>query len=243
MEMDRGAHLEFGSLVAAAFVERPNRFVVRCYLEEGSQLVEAHLADPGRLKELLLPGARLYLRPADKPERKTRWSVILVVAPDGNTLVSVQSTLVNRLTQQALLCKSIPGLEEWRLQRAEYPLGNSRWDFLLHNGSGEQLLLEVKSCTLVEKGTAMFPDAVTERGRRHLEELIRLKQEHSLRGAVLFVVQRSDALRFRPADHIDPAFGLALRKARDAGIRIFVHRCLVGLADIRWDKAILADLS
>jgi len=241
--VDKSVYLEFGPLQAAVFVERPNRFVVRCYLEKSKQLVEAHLADPGRLKELLLPGAGLYLRPADKPERKTRWSVILVVAQDGNTLVSVQSTLVNRLAHLALQHKSLPGLEKWDVKRAEYPLDGSRWDFLLHNESGRQFLLEVKSCTLVEGHTAMFPDAVTARGKRHLEELIRLKREHSLPGAVLFVIQRGDACRFRPADHIDPAFGTTLRDAQQQGIEILAHRCAVELAGIRWDRAIPVDLS
>lgn len=241
--MSKEIYLEFGALVPAFFVERPNRFVVRCQLEHSEELVEAHLADPGRLKELLLPGARLYLRPADKPERKTKWSVILVEAQDGSTLVSVQSTLVNRLTREALLQKALPSLEDWDFNRAEYPLGNSRWDFLLDNDQGEQLLLEVKSCTLVEDGTAMFPDAVTERGRRHLEELTRLKTVGSVQAAVLFVVQRADAQRFRPADHIDSAFAAALREAKARGVKIFIQRAAVDLAGIRWDKPLVANLS
>lgn len=93
--------LEFGPLVPARFVERPNRFVVHCRLESSGELVAAHLADPGRLKELLVPGARLYLRQAAEPTRKTRWSVILVQAA-SSVLVSLQSALVNHLAAEAL---------------------------------------------------------------------------------------------------------------------------------------------
>ena len=235
--------LEFKQLTSAVFVERPNRFVVRCRLGDPDELVEAHLADPGRLKELLVPGANVYLLPADKPGRKTKWSVLLAEAPDGKTLVSVQSTLANRIAEEALRAKAVHGLEDWELQRAEYSLGSSRWDFLLAGQDGKQLLLEVKSCTLVEDQVAMFPDAVTARGRRHLEELTALQAAGEMEGAVLFVVQRSDAEEFRPAEHIDPAFAQALRGAVQQGVRVFVHRCAVDLTGIRWGKPIQVNLS
>lgn len=206
--------IEFGELTTAIFIERPNRFLVSCRLETG-EVVEAHLADPGRLKELLLPGALLYLRFVDNPKRKTKWSVILVKAPGKDTLVSLQSTLANRIARKALEHGAILELADWQVVRPEYSLGKSRWDFLLEDKQENKLLLEVKSCTLVHDGVAMFPDAVTERGKKHLQELTQLHTSGDFACAVLFVVQRNDAKVFKPAQHIDPAFAEALRVARD----------------------------
>lgn len=222
-----GTNIRFGPLKLASFVERPNRFIVHARLEDSNEIVQAHLADPGRLKELLLPGARLYLRFVDKPNRKTKWSVILVLAPDGKTLVSLQSTLVNQLTAAALKTKKLPELANWIFSGQEYNYGNSRWDFLLEDSNGHSLLLEVKSCTLVVDGLAMFPDAVTERGRRHVEELTHLQSQGTFQTAILFVVQRGDADYFRPADHIDPAFAKVLKLAQVAGVQILVYSCQV----------------
>lgn len=235
--------LQFGDLIEATFLERPNRFVVRCLVTESNQVVEAHLADPGRLKELLLPGVRVYLRFSNQPHRKTKWSVVLVEAPDSFTLVSLQSTLVNQLTALALERGGLPELHSWNLTRPEYSYGGSRWDFLLQNGQGKQLLLEVKSCSLVNGGVAMFPDAVTERGKRHVQELTRLQAEGVYAGAILFVVQRSDAHSFRPADHIDPHFGQALRRAFAQGVQILVRATEVSRIGINWGRALPAELS
>lgn len=246
-ELQEKICIEFGDLEAAVFLKRPNRFLVHCILEETGQAVEAHLADPGRLVELLKPGARLYLRFAPKKERKTKWSVVLVQAENSlnegdSVLVSLQSTLANQLAAQALQQKGIAQLAEWNFLRSEYSYSNSRWDFLLANAQGEQLLLEVKSCSLVQEGIAMFPDAVTARGRRHLQELTRLQQQGLFQTAVLFVVQRPDSLRFQPADQIDPAFGQALRSAHAQGVKILVWDCLPSLAGVSWGKNLPADL-
>lgn len=234
--------VEFGNLVEATFLERPNRFIVLCRINHSGEKAEAHLADPGRLKELLLPGAQIYLRYAFRPGRKTKWSVMLVLAPDGVTLVSLQATMANRLAGRALAAKVIPELADWKVIRAEYTLGSSRWDFYLKDGD-RQLLLEVKSCTLVAEGIAMFPDAVTERGRRHVQELTRLKEAGEFETAVLFVVQRANSERFRPAAHIDPAFAEALQNAYDRGVKVMVYNACVDLNGIRWGKRLLIDFS
>lgn len=227
--------LEFGPLVKARFVERPNRFVVQCKLEHSEEMVTAHLADPGRLKELLVPGALLYLRRAQSKTRKTKWSVILVQA-QGSVLVSLQSTLVNHLAAAALQEKAVAALAQWDLVRAEFAHGNSRFDFLLASAKGEKLLLEVKSCTLVNEGMAMFPDAVTARGARHLKELAQHQFGGIYRGAVMFVVQRSDAQAFRPAAHIDPHFAEALSIASRSGVQVLAYNCRVDETGITWGQ-------
>lgn len=216
-----------GPLVEARFVARPNRFVVEAELASGEPAI-AHLADPGRLRELLLAERRLWLRPAPAGRRKTRWTVVLVESPDGRGLVSVDTMLPNRLIGAALAASALTELDGWSLVRPEAPVGRHRIDFLLARADGREMLLEVKSVTLVEAGEALFPDAVTVRGAGHL----RLLTEEARRGraaALMFVVQRGDARRVRAARQIDPAFAAALDEARAAGVGLYARRCRVAL--------------
>lgn len=227
-----------GPLVETRFMERPNRFLVRVELPEG-EVVGAHLPDPGRLRELLVPGRRVWLRRAGPGERKTAWTAVLVETPDGRGLVSVDTTLPNRLIATALEVRALPELSGWRLVRAEVPIGGSRFDFLLRSARGRrQLLLEVKSVTLVEDGVGLFPDAVTARGARHVRELGELVREGRFAAAVLFVVQRRDAQRVRAAREIDPVFTEALAEARGAGVRVYARRCRVSLKRVRLGEAV-----
>jgi sugar fermentation stimulation protein A len=236
-------------------VERPNRFLVRARLEaepgeskEG--VVEAHLPDPGRLRELLLPDVRLWLEPARNPERRTRWTLRLCEQPGGGGVVSLDTTLPNRLVEAALRGPGLPELQGWELVRSEATVGASRFDFLLvaassaeprmapgremvrgpgNDGPAEalpRLLLEVKSVTLVEDRIGLFPDAVTARGARHVRELAELVEE-GWEAAVLFVLQRDDADEIRAAAGIDPAFARALADAEAAGVRVLGRRCRV----------------
>lgn len=215
-----------GPLREARFVERPNRFLVRVELPaEG--IVSAHLPDPGRLSELLLPGRRLWLRPASGPGRKTSWTAVLAQTPDGTGLVSVDTTLPNRLVGRALEAGVLPELGAWEEARGEVPMGGSRFDFLLR-GDGRRKLVEVKSVTLVEAGVGLFPDAITARGARHVAELAELSQsDEDLDAAVLFVLQRDDGRRIQAARSIDPDFADALEVAHRAGVAVLGRRCRV----------------
>lgn len=230
-----------GPLVEARFVARPNRFVVHARLVAGGEPVVAHLADPGRLRELLLPDRPLWLRPAADPARKTRWSVALVEEP-GGLLVSVDTTVPNRLVAEALRRDALPELAPYCLERAEHRLGRSRIDFLLRCQEGVRppLLLEVKSATLVEEGVALFPDAVTARGARHLRELAAHVRSGGHGAAVLFVAQRPDVERVIAARAIDPAFADALEAAREAGVRVLARRCRIELDRVVLDAAVPA---
>lgn len=247
-----GVSLDWGApLRPARFVERPNRFVVHVALEPQSApedpaaggspqigvdlpdpdgpSVVAHLPDPGRLTELLIPGARMGLRPEPpSPSRKTRWTATLVEAPasDGGGWVSVNTTMPNRLVREALAEGSLEELAGWTLVRQEVPWRDSRLDFLLEDAAGRRLYVEAKSVTLVEDGVARFPDAVTARGARHLEELIHIVEEGH-EAAVLFVLQRPDASRIVAARTIDPVFSDTLARAVEAGVRVLGRRCRV----------------
>jgi sugar fermentation stimulation protein A len=185
------------------------------------------MADPGRLRELLLEGKRVWLRQASNPERRTRWSAVLVESPDGEKLVSLDSTLPNRLIGRALKEGALEEFQGWALERAEFAMGRSRFDFLLSNSSGRQMVVEVKSVTLVEDGVGLFPDAVTERGARHVAELADIAQRPAWEAVVLFVLQRSDAREIRAAKAIDPKFASTLQRASASGVRVLGRRCRV----------------
>lgn len=218
--------LPLGDLVEAAFLQRLNRFVIQCRLEhKPNAVVEAHLADPGRLRELLVPGSRVWLSRSDNPRRKTAWSAVLVEA-ENQSVVSLVSTLPNKLIKTALKQQAISELASWTLVRSEYPVERHRFDFLLKRDQ-ELLLLEVKSVTLVENGLGLFPDAVTLRGRNHLEMLTELTITGQYQAAVLFVLQRSDAEQITAAAHIDPKFAQAMIAARNAGVQLLGRRCSV----------------
>lgn len=224
----------------ASFVERPNRFVVRARLEDAvsTEIVDTHLADPGRLHEILRPGVTLGLRPEDASStRRTRWTVMLAQAPDddGGGWVSLNTSIPNKLVRKALVTGVLSELDGWRFVRQEVPFGASRLDFLMEDDEGRRLYIEAKSVTLVEEGVARFPDAATARGTRHLEELIRAVEagHHAM---VFFVLQRPDASRIVAARDIDPTFSDTLARAAAAGVQVVGRRCEVG-----WDGIRLTD--
>jgi sugar fermentation stimulation protein A len=199
------------------------------------------MADPGRLRELLVPGVELRVRPADRPGRSTRWSAVLVRSPEADEWVSIDTTLPNRLVRRALEERALPELDDWRLERAEWPHEDSRLDFLLRRAGepeGPRLALEVKSVTLVHDGVAWFPDAVTARGARHLDHLAELASRPGWQAALLFVVQRGDAREIRAAAHLDPHFAERLAAARSAGVRVLGRRCRLSGRAIRLGSAI-----
>jgi len=200
----------------AEFIERPNRFLTRVRLN--GNIVDSHLPDPGRLKELLIPGARLLIKQEHDANRKTQFSTQAVYS--GETLISLNTLVPNRFVSYQLKNHGLTFLQEWEFQQQEVNYGNSRFDFQLKKGDSV-MVLEVKSVTLVEKGIAKFPDAVTERGRRHVQHLAELTSE-GLDAMVLFVVQRPDAECFQPQWERDPEFGNALFEAWNKGLQVRV---------------------
>ena len=200
------------------FLERPNRFSLWVKVNGRRELV--HLSNPGRLLGVLSPGRRILLRPAAGTHRKTRYTA--VGADLEGMLVSLDSTLPNRFLPHALASGLIPPLAGWTVAQREPPLGAGRADFLLRRGE-ERLWLEVKSVTWVKGGVALFPDAPTARGSRHLEELAQVVAEGA-RAAVAFVVQRPDAHAFGPSP-IDPQFHRTFRRALAMGVETFALVC------------------
>lgn len=215
------------TLVKAVFLERPNRFVLECMLPSGS-IENVHLPDPGRLKELLIKGTPVWLKPSSDPKRKTKWSAVMTFDASSGMYVSLNTQYPNRLVLEALQQGVLEELKEWRLEKAEYKIGGSRFDFLLtHNENQQKLLLEVKSVTMVEDGIGKFPDAVTARGARHVEELTQLQVDGGFQSAVLFIAQRTDLREITSAPEIDPHFARVMEEAADQGVRFFGRSCIV----------------
>jgi sugar fermentation stimulation protein A len=213
-------------LQPARFVRRENRF--RAIVERDGQLLAAHVPNSGRLGELFTPGAAVWVAMASAgAARKTGCHLALVEY--AGTLVSVDARLPNRLVAEALAAGRLAPLAGYATVRPEVQTGASRLDFLLSDGPDPdqpRCWLEVKSVTLVEDGCALFPDAPTERGVKHLEELAALRRAGE-RVAVGFVVQRSDAVRFAPHPTADLAFAATLRQVQGEGVEVYAWRCAV----------------
>lgn len=207
----------------ARFIRRPNRFQGYIYLNDEELMV--HVPNTGRCKEILLPGCEVILREENNPLRKTPYD--LIAAYKGNRLISIDSHIPNKVVEEALHEGKIEKLKSYSKIEREKTYGNSRFDFKLTNEAGEEYYLEVKGVTYEENGITMFPDAPTERGRKHLMELIDVKK--SGRGAgVLFLIQMDGVEAFSPFDERDKLFAEALRLVKKNDVDIFAYDCSVG---------------
>lgn len=224
---DRPPRLAWPPLMEGSFRERLNRFTVLADLQRTT--VRAHLANSGRLAELLVPGNRVWLSNAPYGGRRTTYD--LVLAQYGDTLASVDARVPNRLMGVALEQRALAEFAAYPRFQREVAVGRHRVDFVLRAHDGSTLLLEVKSVTLVVDRVALFPDAPTARGRQHLE-LLSTAARSGQRGAVVFVVQRMDADMFSPNTTADPHFAGALRSAAESGVEVRAYRCEVSLDGI-----------
>ena len=212
--------MQYAHVRPAVFQARPNRFVARVLLDGKEETV--HVKNTGRCRELLVPGARVYLAEGDNPARKTRYD--LVAVEKGELLVNLDSQAPNKVFAQWAQSGGFrPGLT---LLRPETTWGNSRFDFYWEDAAGQRGFVEVKGVTLEEEGHVRFPDAPTLRGVKHLEELVRARAE-GYETAVCFVVQMEGMVDFAPNDATHPAFGAALRRAAAAGVTVLAMECAV----------------
>lgn len=214
-------------LLEGKFLERLNRFAARVTMR--GETVLAHVPNSGRLGELLRPGARVYLVAAAGCGRVTAYDLMLAEL-DG-AFVAVDARQPPGLLIEALLEGVVPELGFPNKVESEVGYGSSRLDLAWEEEGGRRVLLEAKSVTLVQNGVALFPDAPTSRGRRHLEELAVAVGE-GYRGLVAFVIQRSDPIAFRANAATDPAFASALEKAGAAGVEVYAYSCQVTLSGV-----------
>ena len=205
--------------VKGIFKTRPNRFIAE--VEVDGKLEIAHVPNTGRCRELLVDDAVVWLKPSDNPNRKTRFSLHFV--ENKGALVSLYSQQANSIVYDAIVDGKIKELSGYSIHQREKTVDNSRIDIYLAN-ENEECYVEVKGVTLIIDGEARFPDAPTERGAKHLKELIKLKKE-GIRCCVFFLIQHPIGKFFRPNWENDPNFSQTLNDAYDAGVEILVYRC------------------
>ena len=208
--------MQYGKVIWAKFVERPNRFVAK--VEINGTLETVHVKNTGRCRELLLPGVDVVLSEADNPNRKTRYDLI-AVEKAGLGLINIDSQAPNKVMAEWL------ATQDFDYIKPEYTYGASRIDFYMERQE-QRYLLEVKGCTLERDGIGFFPDAPTERGVKHIHELIKAKKEGYWAG-IAFVVQMPKVSEVRPNIETHPAFGEAMEQAMAAGVQSIFLGCTI----------------
>lgn len=211
--------MRYHAVISGRFLNRPNRFIARVETEEGIQTV--HVKNTGRCRELLIPGATVYLERGTSPKRKTLYDLIAV--EKGDLLINMDAQAPNRVFAEWAAAGGF--LPEVTSVHPEFPYGQSRLDFCLETPRGPHLV-EVKGVTLEENGAARFPDAPTERGVKHIRELQRAV-EVGLDATLVFVVQMAGVSSVSPNDVTHPAFGQVLREAAKAGVKVTARECNV----------------
>lgn len=225
----------YANILPGVFLERPNRFIA--YVDIGGKTQVCHVKNTGRCRELLIPGARVFVQKAANPNRKTQYDLISVYK--GNLLVNIDSSAPNRVFHEWL-----QEAEPWgpmQSIRPESRWGHSRFDFFVETAR-QKVFVEVKGVTLEEGGVARFPDAPTERGVKHLEELA-LCQREGYHGVIAFIIQMKGVHVFRPNDPTHARFGQALREAAGQGVEVLAMDCRVTPDGLCVDEPIRVDLT
>jgi sugar fermentation stimulation protein A len=227
--------MKYDFVVSATFISRPNRFIAHVKLENSSQndIEVVHVKNTGRCKELLIPGCRVYLEKSENPNRKTRYDLIAVGKiypenPEKKLLVNMDSQLPNKVAHEWLKTQN------YSFIKPEFTFGKSRIDFYMEKDD-KKFLMEVKGCTLEIDGIGYFPDAPTERGVKHLEELI-LASQQGYNCKIAFVIQMEGITEVRGNSVTHPEFATTLQKAKDAGVEVLFLCCRVMPDEVFVDK-------
>lgn len=227
--------MQYGKIHPAIFLARPNRFVAQ--VQMGKQKVLCHVKNTGRCRELLVPGANVYLEACKNPNRKTKYD--LVAVEKGTRLINMDAQAPNSVFAQ--WAKAGHFRKHLTLLRPETTFSNSRFDFYWESFDSRGFV-EVKGVTLEEDGVVRFPDAPTLRGVKHLEELIAARQA-GYEAAICFIVQMQDVAWFEPNDRTHPEFGAALRRAAASGVEILALDCTVTPRSLEARQAVPVRLS
>ena len=227
--------MKYRNIIDGIFLSRPNRFIAHVEIEGKDEVV--HVKNTGRCKELLVPGCRVYLSVSDNPARKTKYDLVAVEKKreDGSFLmINMDSQLVNDVAGEWL---PVSGLfSENAAIRREVTYGKSRFDFYIEDGD-RKAFLEVKGCTLEQEGIAFFPDAPTERGVKHIHELMECRK-NGYEAYLLFVIAMKGVRHFSPNDATHRAFGDALRQAEGVGVKILAMDCIVAPDSVFIDQSV-----
>ena len=208
--------MQYPNITKAKFIARPNRFIAQ--VEVAGHAETVHVKNTGRCKELLIPGCTVYLTASENPERKTKYDLVAVIKDNG-LLINIDSQAPNKVALEYLQTQN------YDVIIPEYTYGDSRIDFYMEKGK-KKYLMEVKGCTLERNGIGYFPDAPTERGVKHLRELIKAKKE-GFRAILAFVIQMDGIKEVRANVETHPEFGTAWEEAKTAGVEIWFLTCHV----------------
>lgn len=213
--------MKYENITRAVFLRRPNRFIAEVEIEGQREIV--HVKNTGRCRELLISGCEVWLTAPGTPNRKTKYDLVAVRKSNG-ILFNIDSQAPNKAVKEWLVKR------EYRQIIPEYTYGDSRIDFYLEKDTGseekEQILMEVKGCTLEIEGVGYFPDAPTERGVKHIRELIKAKKE-GYHAVLAFVIQMDGIKEVLPNAETHPEFAIAVKEARAAGVKIMFFACHV----------------
>jgi len=213
--------VQYPNITKATFLSRPNRFIAHVEIDGREETV--HVKNTGRCKELLIPGCTVYLTATDNPERKTKYDLVAVIKSNG-LLINIDSQAPNKVMTEYLQTQN------YDVIIPEYTYGDSRIDFYMEkkrpHGKVEKYLMEVKGCTLERSGIGYFPDAPTERGVKHIHELIKAKKA-GYRAILAFVIQINGIKEVRANVETHPEFGTAMEEAKAAGVEIVFYSCKV----------------
>lgn len=219
-----------GQIIEGRFVKRLNRFIAQVEIEGNIEI--CHVPNTGRMRELLVEGARVVVRRVSDESRKTKYDLLMVYY--NNVLVAIDSRLPNHILFEAFRDRQVDCFGDYEDVKKEVTFGNSRFDIGLIS-KDRNTLIEAKCVTLVDEGVAKFPDAPTERGVKHVKELIEAKAV-GFNAGVFFIIQRNDAKYFTPHSDMDPAFAEALKKAYEKGVIIKALKC-----NVETDKIYIMD--
>lgn len=209
----------YNNIKAGIFKARPNRFLAHVEIEGCIEI--CHVKNTGRCKELLLPDCTVYVEEASNTARKTKYSLIAV--QKGERIINMDSQVPNKAVHEWLLAGNL--FQDIMLIKPEKVYGNSRFDFYIET-SKQKIFMEVKGVTLEEDGVVRFPDAPTERGVKHMNELISCTKQ-GYEAYILFVIQMTEVIKLEPNDLTHPEFGMTLRRAKSEGVHVLAYDCEV----------------
>ncbi len=219
--------MRYNNIKFGKFISRPNRFIA--HVDVDGDNVVCHVKNTGRCRELLIEGATVILEKSDNPARKTAYDLVSVYK--GDVLVNIDSQAPNAVFKEWLNTTDYFG--KLTLVKPEHTFGNSRFDFYLETEK-RKAFVEVKGVTLERKGVAMFPDAPTDRGAKHLKELVYAK-EAGYDAYIFFVIQMKGCKSFKPNAETDPDFAKALKEAENVGVKVCVVDCFVNVDELKID--------
>ena len=227
--------MKYENIVEGKFISRPNRFIA--YVEVDGKTETVHVKNTGRCKELLIKGTTVYLEKSNNPERKTKYDLIAVYK--GNNLVNMDSQAPNKVALEFLKESNL--FSENAKFKPEYTIGSSRIDIYVED-ENRKVLIEVKGVTLEKEGVASFPDAPTERGIKHINELIEA-QKSGYESYILFVIQMKQIKEFTPNYATHKQFGESLQKAQKSGVKILAYDCIVTPETLKIDAPVSIKLT